>query len=74
MKDEINRIIMAKLESRLNELNNMNSNSILGRGNVGARVKMMDAEKPASKTATVAATGKAAAKEKHPIGSPLHQE
>lgn len=72
MKGEINRVIMAKLESRLNELNNINCNSILGRGNVGARAKVMNAEKLTSETSTEKV--KAASNGKHPIGAPLQQE
>lgn len=43
MKSEINSAILSKLKSRLLYGNN-NYNSVLGRGNIGARVEMVNKE------------------------------
>jgi|GEM_PF-4796294 len=68
MRNDINKVIMAKLESRLF---NENSNSVLRRGNTSARVEMLKNSRPAQETASRKNSVKAGRNQVS--GTPLHQ-
>lgn len=68
MRNDINKVIMAKLESRLF---NENSNSVLRRGNTSTRVEMLKNSKPAQDTASRKSSAKAG--RNHVPGTPLQQ-
>jgi len=68
MKKEFNKIILAKLESRLF---NENYNSVLGRGNVSSRIEMTKKGRTADFAARSLDNWET--KRKQATGAPVHQ-